>query len=402
VQRRAALFLVAVLWGGVATAQQASSLGEALQKGQPSASLRHRFESVEQDGLDPAARASILRLTLGYATRPLHGVSARVEFEHVSDLGWGDAHADAGRGGRSNGVTGRPVIADPELTVLHQALLRVEALPDTTIQAGRGEIALDNERFVGPVGWRQHHQSFDTVGVINTSLARTTLRYDYVGRVHRVFGDSQPADTHLAGASVSVTERNRLGVYLYRLAYERRADAALSTLTFGGRLSGSRPVGAGRLLYEAEVAHQQDAANNPGKIDAGYYKGELGVEWRALTVRAGIEVLAASPDGGRFNTPLATLHAFNGWADKFLQTPADGLEDRYAMAAISWRGLRALGAWHLFDPNHGRGRYGWEVDLQATYQARWKQQFGAKLAVYRAEDFATDTTKVWLWSAYGF
>ena len=32
-------------------------------------------------------------------------------------------------------------------------------------------------------------------------------------------------------------------------------------------------------------------------------------------------------------TPLATLHAFNGWADKFLSTPANGLRDVEPRAA---------------------------------------------------------------------
>ena len=30
-----------------------------------------------------------------------------------------------------------------------------------------------------------------------------------------------------------------------------------------------------------------------------------------------------------FQTPLATKHAFQGWADQFLTTPADGIEDAY-------------------------------------------------------------------------
>ena len=30
-----------------------------------------------------------------------------------------------------------------------------------------------------------------------------------------------------------------------------------------------------------------------------------------------------------FTTPLATLHKFQGWADKFLATPVNGIEDEY-------------------------------------------------------------------------
>ena len=40
------------------------------------------------------------------------------------------------------------------------------------------------------------------------------------------------------------------------------------------------------------------------------------------------------PDG-QLQTPLATLHAFNGWADMFLTTPANGLQDLYFRASYT-------------------------------------------------------------------
>ena len=49
-----------------------------------------------------------------------------------------------------------------------------------------------------------------------------------------------------------------------------------------------------------------------------------------LGFKAGYEVLEGAPTGGlAFVTPLATLHKFQGWADKFLATPASGIEDAY-------------------------------------------------------------------------
>ena len=41
-------------------------------------------------------------------------------------------------------------------------------------------------------------------------------------------------------------------------------------------------------------------------------------------------------------TPLATLHKFDGWADLFLTTPNKGLQDLYAGAAYRFDGVKAL------------------------------------------------------------
>jgi len=42
-----------------------------------------------------------------------------------------------------------------------------------------------------------------------------------------------------------------------------------------------------------------------------------------------------------FATPLATLHQFEGWADKFLTTPANGIKDLYGR--LGWNGSKLLG-----------------------------------------------------------
>ena len=42
----------------------------------------------------------------------------------------------------------------------------------------------------------------------------------------------------------------------------------------------------------------------------------------------GIEILANDKETS-FATPLATLHKFNGFADQFLATPSQGLEDKF-------------------------------------------------------------------------
>jgi hypothetical protein len=62
----------------------------------------------------------------------------------------------------------------------------------------------------------------------------------------------------------------------------------------------------------------------------------------------------ADRSGRALRTPLATLHAFNGWADQFGTTPDAGLDDRYLQAAATpgrWTlGVRA----HRFRVANGR------------------------------------------------
>jgi hypothetical protein len=102
-----------------------------------------------------------------------------------------------------------------------------------------------------------------------------------------------------------------------------------------------------------------------------------------------------------FSTPLATLHKFDGWADKFLTTPPNGLERRYVTLGYTKKGLGFLdtvsanAVYTEFDSNRLSIDYGSEVDLQL--QAKY-QRFNLllKYADYNADRFATDTHKYWV------
>ena len=53
------------------------------------------------------------------------------------------------------------------------------------------------------------------------------------------------------------------------------------------------------------------------------------MEAKGWRIGGGYEVLGAD-DGAAltsFQTPLATLHKFQGWADKFLTTPPNGIRE---------------------------------------------------------------------------
>jgi hypothetical protein len=376
------------------------TLGEALAGGEAKVGLRYRYETVSDDtaafdGVE--AHASTLRVTLSYRTLEYEGLSLFGEFERVADIGLGEKHNST-----SNGITDRPVVADPEGTYFNQIYLGVTAIPETTILAGRQEILIDNVRFVGNVGWRQHHQTFDAVKVVNTSIPKTQVLYSYIGNVHRILGDTKPMDSHLINVGVNVGGAGKLTGYSYLLDYEDDGDLGLSTATYGARFVGGTPIGSSKFLYEAELAVQSDFGDNPNDVEAHYLRGVLGLGTGPLTFKGGIEILSGNEDDGRFTTPLATLHAFNGWADLFLATPPDGLQDVSASVAGNFGAFGATAIYHDFRAETGDAKYGSEVDLQVTYKTPWKVLLAAKAALYDADMFRDDKSLFMLFSTYSF
>ena len=137
-------------------------------------------------------------------------------------------------------------------------------------------------------------------------------------------------------------------------------------------------------------------------MDADYYRAEAGAKVGGWTVKAGREVLGGDPDNGRFTTPLATLHGWNGWADRFLATPANGLVDTFLKVSTAIGKVKLTGVYHVFEADHGGADYGDEIDLVATVATSWKQIFGLKAALYEADTHASDVEKVWLWTSWKF
>ena len=178
----------------------------------------------------------------------------------------------------------------------------------------------------------------------------------------------------------------------------------LSSRTIGARFAGSRPIGKTvRLSYTASFARQADIHRNPENYAADYYLLDGKLDVGSLSLGGGYEVLGA--DNGRlltsFQTPSATLHKFQGWTDKFLTTPPNGVRDLYTSAGCGWKRLAGLDAinagvtWHRFRSDRLDIHYGreWDAVLSAK---RGRLTATAKLADYAARAFATDTRKAWL------
>jgi hypothetical protein len=382
---------------GSLVAADATSFEEAFAQGKASLNVRARSEDVAQTGLRDA-HALTLRTRLGYTTAALQGWKLSLEAENLTAAD-GDAYSQAGL---NPGGTGRAVVADPETTEVNQAFVAFTT-GQTTATLGRQRLVLDNARFVGDVGWRQNMQTFDALVLTDKSLAKTTLTYAYLNRINRVFGSDHAqgrwdSDSHLLHAAYAVAPAATLTGYAYLLDFDGAA-AANSTATYGASLVGTTALNADfKFAYRAELATQADYGASALNYRTTYANLEAGLVAKPGSLTLGYEVLGSDHAVG-FKTPLATLHAFNGWADLFLATPAAGLRDTYLKATATLPAQLAFTAfYHDFQTDAGSAKLGTEWNAQLTRKFTKQISGLVKYAEFRRDAAATlpNVRKVWL------
>ena len=370
------------------------TIKNALTKGKISLDMRYRFEGVDQDGFAEDAEAYTLRTRLGYKTGTYHGFFAFAELEDVRATG-GEKYNST-----SNGKTQFPVVADPEDTEVNRGYLAYTGLKETTFKLGRHRITLDNLRFVGNVGWRQNEQTYDAFSAESVIAKKVNFFYAHINNANQVFGDHHP-DPSLANLNLSADLINvsfNLGpgtLVAYTYLMETEDTPSSSHRNVGARYDGEHAFSDQvALLYTGEFADQSDYKDGAASVDAEYFLARVGLRLAPVTFSLGYELLGG--DGVyAFTTPLATLHAMNGWADKFLVTPLNGLEDIHLSVGATLAGFKLLAVYHDFGADEGGGSYGSELDLLVSRKVKDIFTFAVKYATYDADSFATDTDKVW-------
>jgi predicted heme/steroid binding protein len=128
-------------------------------------------------------------------------------------------------------------------------------------------------------------------------------------------------------------------------------------------------------------------------IDAHYLRLGGGTKWNDWYLRVDRETLSSNHGLYGFQTPLATLHPFQGWADMFTTTPKEGVRDTYISLSGKVLDVSVSSEWHRFDADRqfasmGDTRadhYGSEFDLATAYDftkqlgARWSMPISAKV-----------------------
>ncbi|MFV8819030.1 alginate export family protein [Haliea sp. E17] len=384
------------------TAEEAApapeSFTDMFTMGKASVDFRYRFEFVDQDGFDKDAEASTLRSRLTFGSAAYKGFSFLMEVDDVSTVGDDDYNSTA------NGKTQYPVVADPEGTDVNQVWAKY-ASGGASGTYGRQRILHGNQRFVGGVGWRQNEQTYDGFRALY-STGGLSLDASYVYNVNRIFGPDdgpvQPADLHgdnyLLRGDWKFSENHGVAAYAYLLdvdydpAYPAGRSSGNSSDTYGVEYAGK----FGPLGLKAAYATQSEGDDAPVDYDADYYMLEGAFTVVGLTATLGYEVLGAG-DGVGFKTPYATLHMFQGWADQFLVTPGDGIEDLYVGIAGAVGPVKLAGYYHDFQAEDSGADYGTELDLVATWPVTKQLSLQLKYAGFSSDsDSYVDVDKAWM------
>ena len=391
--------ILASLLGASVQAEEAwtGNLVDMVAKGTVNFDFRYRYEGVDQDGFSRNAGSSVLRSRLTYTTGSLSGFSALAEIDNLSVIGSERYNST------ENGKTQYPVVADPKGTDINQVLLKYKAETWDSVY-GRQRINHNDQRFVGGVGWRQNEQTYDGFRATWKPADRLKLDYSYIYNVNRIFGPTDgtnPANLHGSNsfiyADYQVAEGHIVKGYGYLLDFDGSSGyPAGKTVnnasdTWGIEYSGDFKI----LTLRAAWATQSDTGDSELRYDADYYMADLAGQISKVSLNAGIEVLGGG-DGVGFATPLATLHKFQGWADMFLGTPGDGVEDIYVGVSGKIGPVALKAIYHDFSAEDSSADWGSELDFVATWAATKDLTTQLHYADFNADEWKVDTQKFWV------
>jgi len=407
----ALLFLGVIGMGGTALAEgdNADGFWDAVTGGKPSLDMRARIEIADADPSGPAkldqSEAYTLRTRLGYGTKPWHGGLLFAEAENVT------AVATSQYFSLTEPPTGQTPIADPTVTEVNQAYLKIQRddLVDYAFIGGRQRIKLDDDRFVGNVGWRQNEQTYDALlGASSLGVEDLSVAYGFVRYVRRIFGESRSSslpqldlttNAHVIHASYGGLDPVKIAGFIYLL--DVRDIAALSSASYGFRVTGSTEVMDDLdLIYEGSYAYQTDYADQPVDYETHYVMAQLKAAQSDLgTIGVGWEMLGSDNGAAQFVTPLATAHKFNGWADVFLGNggPA-GLRDFFVSVApkLPYK-FSGVFVYHNFRSDDKDKLLGNEYDLLLKRPINDHLTLLTKAAIFESErDELADIWRIWL------
>lgn len=340
--------------------------------------LRPRFEMADVDTPTTTTAQAFTNRTHLSLTAGLFGVknlSATIGLQSVNNFGYTNYSSPGNSVSDGNDKT-YDTIADSQQAMLSEAAIDYK-LAKTALHAGRSQLNLDNQRFIGTVGWRQTERSYDTLYVSNSDVENLELLAAYVYGYAGVTG-------------ITTTETNSVLLHVkYKLADALSITAydymlASTSDTLGLALTGKFDAGA-KFTYRAEYAIQSDATMEYGsapsqtnvKADATYYNLDMGANISGFLAGLNYEVLSGTTgsDGKTaFNPTLGTNHKFNGWADVFYVAPggvSTGLKDANIRLGYKSKGFgKVLAVYHDFTADTTTGAnsddLGSEIDIVYT------------------------------------
>lgn len=382
--------------------------------------IRPRYEFVD-DGKATTANANAytarIKLNVTADLFEVEGLKSSVGIISVNNFG---SHQYNWNGTSYNdGTKNYSVVVDPQAAMISNAEINYKT-GKTTFHAGRSQINLDNQRFIGTVGWRQFERSYDSVYVANESIENLSLLAAWVYGTQGV-KENPTADTNsvILHADYKVNDMLKITAYDYMIA--NLSD------TYGLALTGKYKTEPVVIDYRFEYAQQGDATMEKGvqtpttgKADAEYFNIDLGANFSGLITGVNYEFLSgadAATGETTFTPALGTNHKFNGWADMFYvaSNPSGGLKDANLRLGYAAKGFgKLLAVYHQFDSNKKMAAVtgvtndlGSEFDILYTNSLPFVKDVNAlvKYASYsagKAVGYTNDVKKVWVQLDYKF
>lgn len=451
---------------------------DAIKQGKNLTSFRLRYEEVQQDGLQPPtlpsgaanptatqdledAEGVTLRSLIGWQTAPYNNFSFAAQIIDVSKLK--DDFNDSTNNTLINAVSNQArnieyaKIVDPSYTGVNQLYVDWTGIKNTKFRVGRQQLNLDNVRFIGDIGFRQVMQVFDGASVLNKSLPDTEVFLAHFEKVRQITTKTRDEGAlEIANVKYRFSPTEFLVGYAYLDGFEDlglgrawfgnaagaggiavgkngnvNQNADQGNKIFGLRLDGTHPFNPNfRAHYTAEYAKQTDYNGGDKRIDAHYYKVGGGLGFDNFNMRIDQELLSSNDSKYAFQTPFGTNHLFQGWVDKFLATPVEGIKDTFVTATYRYDDFLFFADYHVFKSDEdfhtvGSGaatngnKYGTEWNVAATWNIdkNWmtKVEYGRfseddkyGLLANTANNVAgnrgriRDTDKLWLTAMYTF
>jgi len=319
---------VPLIIGGLSVSASAADNGlNILNDIKVKGEIRPRFETAEvsNNGKDKA-NALTARTTLSITGTlfDVKNLTTTVGIASVNNFGYTKYNST------SNGHTQYDVIVDPQQAMISEASVDYKT-GKTALHAGRSHVNLDNQRFIGTVGWRQMERSYDSVYVADNSVENLNLLAAWVYGFQGVKEQAEAIDTNTVLLHLDYKVMDELSITAYDYMIANTHD------TMGIALSGKVSAAGAKINYRAEYAVQKDATMKihtqtptTGKASANYMNIDVSANINGLLAGVNYEVLSGAKGSDTTFTPtLGTNHKFNGWADVFYvaSNPSGGLKD---------------------------------------------------------------------------
>ena len=393
---------------------EADTLQEAVMGGRSWINFRYRYEAAEVRGFPKRSFGSTLRGAFGHETLRYRGFRALGELQGVGHV-FNPAMNDT-----TNNQPNRAPIPDPEGVSINQLYVAYDGLDNLDARLGRQEIKLGNERFIGSDPWRQNHQSFDALRLKYQVDSTLSVDYSYAFQVNRVLGPDSPfGNEDMQGHFLDVRKTQEgignFGAYAYLMDYDDLVLLSSNTLglRYDRTFEGKTPSASTDFWSETdwsvalEYAKQSDAGDNPADVDADYLLIEGAADYKGYRVFLASEMLGGdgSPNGS-FQTPLASLHWFNGFADQFQSTPDSGLNDRRIGIETDAKfsqvdfPIHLSATYHWFSSDANSLTYGTELDLDVMANVNDHFSAGLRYADFNPDDVFGNSNRFMAWVAY--